>query len=482
MIAAFLLPGAACTEPPRDPRPSFLVVVFDTLRRDAVSAYGEVEGTTPNLDGLAREGLLYPLAFAPSPWTLPSHATLLTGLPVDRHGVGVNGRMSLPDELKTLAERLREAGYQTAGFSENPLVGGEFKLSRGFEHYAYETIEQKVAGNRGAELPEFDIVAEVARWAQARPANRPFFVFVNLFDPHDPYVVREENPFLPPGVDANRAKSVQPFQATEAPIALAVGICDRIPPRDDVEILRGLYLGDVAVADVKLGRIRALLAGAGPSRELVTIATSDHGEHLGERRLLGHEFSVRNVLLNVPLVVHGLPGVPPGMLDEPVELADLTPSILSWAGIEIPEELSGRPLPVSSAASPGGRGIIGVYNDEPLVAARGELPDGIAARPTASDERRRGCGPDDRVFGSTFALTRYPHKLIWFENHPSELYDLSWDPDERSDQASYRPELAAALEREVADVRGRFELQRETSSPAPSPAAVEALRGLGYVE
>jgi arylsulfatase A-like enzyme len=109
-------------------RPSFLVIVVDTLRRDAVSAYGSVAETTPEMDALAAEGLRFTRAFAPSPWTLPSHATIFSGRRIDQHGVGLPGGTLLGTEWPTLAQSLKELGYETAAFSENVIVSDVFQL------------------------------------------------------------------------------------------------------------------------------------------------------------------------------------------------------------------------------------------------------------------------------------------------------------------------------------------------------------------
>jgi len=482
--AAALIPALAvmggCTPErvePVDPRPTILLVVFDTLRADAVSAYGAIEGTTPAFDALASGGLLYGRAYAPSPWTLPSHASLLTGFGPDRHGVGIAGRMGLRAELATLAERLADAGYQTGGFSENPLISDLFGFEQGFERFAARTVEDAMNEENTPGSSQFDIVDEVTAFAAKRDRERPFFVFVNLFDPHAPYLVREENRFVDP--DVSPGDSWAPDDLKNA----AYRICDRVPSAEDLKILHGLYLGDVAEADAKLGKIEAIARRAAGEGPLIVVATGDHGEHFGEHRLLSHEFSVRAPVLHIPLVVHGVPDALAGVIDLPVTLEDVTASVLDWAGVEIPPEFSGRPLPIRDPVPDRSDvDLVAVYSDatskEP---SNGE--EHLSFSEDAQNLKRSNCWSRDRVYGDMVALTRWPFKLIWFEKYPAELYDLSWDPMERSDLADLRPEISGPLieeARRLAAELGLASLERKIE--APSGAKREALRGLGYVE
>jgi membrane-anchored protein YejM (alkaline phosphatase superfamily) len=245
-IAAAVL---ACAAEPGDHRPSILLVVIDTLRADAASAYGAVEDTTPAFDRLATDGLLYGRAFAPSPWTLLSHASLFSGLRVDRHGVGIDGRMSLSNELTTIAVRLRDAGYATAGYSENTLVSAPFGMDQGFEQFAAVTIDEIPKRSENLRDVQFDIVEQIGAFTTQRDRSRPYFLFANLLDAHEPYRDREINRFLPPGVSAGTVWTPSRLKQT------ADLICDRLPSSTDVEILHGLYLGGVAEADAKLEKL-----------------------------------------------------------------------------------------------------------------------------------------------------------------------------------------------------------------------------------
>jgi arylsulfatase A-like enzyme len=460
-----------------DPRPSILLVVVDTLRADAVSAYGAIEGTTPAFDALAAGGLQYGRAYAPSPWTLPSHASLLTGSGPDRHGVGIAGRMGLRAELATLAERLADAGYQTAGFSENPLISDLFGFEQGFERFAARTIEDAMKEEDHPGSGRFDIVDEMTAFAAKRDRERPFFVFINLFDPHTPYRDREENRFVDPDVSVGDAWTPDDLKNA------AYHICDRVPSDEDLKILYGLYLGEVAETDAKLGRIEAIARGAAGEGPLIVVATADHGEHFGEHRLLSHEFSVRAPVLHIPLVVQGVPDAPAGKIDLPVTLEDVSASVLDWAGVEIPPEFGGRPLPIrNSMPDSSAVDLVALYSD----ATSKESSDGeghLGFSEAAQNLKRSNCWSRDRVYGDMLALTRWPFKLIWFENYPAELYDLSWDPLERSDLAELRPEVSGRLIEEAQRLARELALANPDGEvETPSEAELEALKGLGYVE
>ena len=467
-LAGLLFGAGACSDQAAKTPPSILLVVIDTLRADAASAYGSAEGTTPGFDALAASGQLYTRAYAPSPWTVPSHASLFTGNPIDAHGVGLHGRVVLPQEVATLAERLRSAGYETAAFSENALISPLFGFEQGFEHFSVRTAEEQMAANQKLVI---DVVDELSRWLEARDPERPFFVFINLYDPHEPYAVRAENPFLPAGATEADARQVEAGRRTSHLI------CERLPSESQLEILRGLYLGEVAWADRKLEAILALLGDQSASG-LVTVVTSDHGEHFGEHRLLDHEFSVRDTVLRIPLVVHGrAPG--PAVIERPVELRDVTRSLLDWAGADA-SGIAAAGLEVSKgSAADEPASLFALYSD-----TRMRLPPTFdaASAQQMRDYKRQGCSAEDRVFGDMVAVTRYPFKLNWYERYPSELFDLSRDPGEQAHQQQRHPEIFSILEQQAREFATRTGLAGGKAQEPLSPESEKALRSLGYID
>jgi arylsulfatase A-like enzyme len=438
--------------------PSFVLFVIDTLRADAVSAYGAVASSTPALDHLASGGLLYTRAYAHAPWTLPSHGSLFTGLLPGRHGLGWR-RTHAPERLVMLAERLREAGWQTFGYSENVWVSRAFNMAQGFEDFRF----RRMGGKTLAALDE-----AVSAWLEARDPQRPLFLFVNVIDPHWPYTPAPDAAFLPASTSPEKARRLSTYLT-------ACGSLDEI----DLAVLRGLYLGNVRDADAKLARTLERFQEAGLADETVWVVTSDHGEQLGEHGLFQHQFSVHEPLLHVPLVVHGVPGAEPGVVDQPVQHVDLVPSLLGWAGLPPAPGLPGRPLPNGPDASTPPRTIFAEYRD-PAEGAAPESPLAAAMRREVQT-LRADCPPGAPVFGDMRAALRYPLKLVWYAKHPTRLWDLARDPDESLDLASQRPRAAREL---------LTALRAEASSPvagdpgraAPLPNDVRReLEALGYV-
>lgn len=465
-----------------DPRPSVVLIVFDTLRADAVSSYGAIEGTTPFLDGLAREGVRYSRAYAPAPWTISSHVSLFTGLRVDQHGIGLDGASVVPDSLQMLAEDFQEAGYVTAAFAENALVSQHFGFEQGFDHFESKDIVKIMrAAHLGEATPaEFDILRRVEAWNRTRDRSRPYFLFINLFDPHDPYLPRDVNPWIPEKMTRVEAE----FIHSRHPIPDA--LCGRVPGKEDLEVLRGLYLGEVAESDRKFEALMRLLDGddAMEGEPRFVVATSDHGEHFGENRLMGHQFSVRRPALHIPLIIAGLPGLASGVIDDPVELREVGPAIRCWAlDIDCPVTLPTADSPgVSTPPDPAP--IFSIYSDSVsrlpdwLMSQFGndELVDGV-------DPARLECTPEDRVFGEMVSMLRYPMKMIWYSENEVVLHDLSWDPDERFDQSELQPELAAKLRSEIeAFVQKNITERERQATPELTEEGIRALKSLGYIE
>ena len=434
------------------PPPSFLLFVMDTMRADALSPYGAVEGSSPAFAALADQGVVYEHAYAHAPWTLPSHASLFTGLLPGRHGVGLI-RTRLPDSFVTIGEHLHNAGYQTLGVSENIWVSEQFGTAQGFAEFVYVPRSGP------------DTLAAIEDWAKRRKGTTPFFVFVNVIDTHAPYA-----PHGPCAVPAPLPSRIQ------APLRR---VCSTASDIASLPALRALYQCEVRHADAKLGSVYEILSGldraGGP---LITIATSDHGEHLGEHGLLSHQFSLRNALLQVPLLVHGLPDKAPVRVTTPVGLASIAPAIAAWAGVDSGWSAKGARLPLEDSAATA-EPVVSVYADPDAMHSGDRIGLEMIEQTKAL---RESCDSDDRVLGGMRAVLQHPFKLIAYERYPAQLYDLASDPEERVDLASRQPERTAALSA-VLDAHAVESFGTPTRGGAgpDDEQMIEALRALGYV-
>jgi arylsulfatase A-like enzyme len=380
------------------------------------------------------------------------------------------GQPDLAKDVVTIAEHLSAAGYETVGISENLVASDIFQLLQGFARRWATTIDE----NR--EVVKVDANQAVRAWLADRQSGRPFFLFVNIFDPHEPYTVRASNPFVAP--DATRAE-IQ----SRAPRSNSL-LCGGLPTEREIDILRGLYLGDVADADRETAEILKALRDHLGDSELLSIVTSDHGEYFGKRKLMGHLFGLNESVLRIPMIVHGRTPQGSARIEEPVGLIDIAPTILGWAGLEAPAKWHGRPLPDS--APPSGerrppRALTSAFSDQFTQVSKeweGRAEFGDPAK------IRQFCSESDPVWGGMAALIRYPYKFHWFEKYPPELYDLSWDSQEQSNQARMQPDLVEEFTRQIEEIVAGAGVRHDANTEPTelSEDAREALKALGYAD
>lgn len=304
-------------------RPSVLLVILDAVAADHVGYCGYSRNTTPTLDSLARAGAAFTACQAAAPWTLPSGASILTGLYPRSHGARRydTGRvMGADPAMPTLALVLGAEGYRAAGFVNNYLLGEEFGWHTGYERFESSNMGLYNAG------PTVD---SCLAWLGRLEDDREFFVLVHLFDAHDPYD--------PP------APFDTMFGAGGPPYNWNTRDTGEPPDPSLRDHLVDMYDGGVAHVDHQTGRLLAGLRELGLDRETVVVVVADHGEEFLERGLIWHGKSLNQEVLRVPLVIAG-PGVPPGTYPDPVSHVDIVPTLSALLGAEWPGPVDGRDL------------------------------------------------------------------------------------------------------------------------------------------
>ena len=343
---------AGCT--PAASPPNILLIVLDTVRADAVGREWKQRPVTPQMDRIALEGWRFANAYATAPWTLPSHASMFTGLAPSQHGA-VHEHFTLGPEHPTLAEILARHGYATHGITSNPWVTAERGLARGFGRFEKAYSDVEAANDKGAARATQLAIDFIAR---ASREDKPFFLFVNYLEAHLPYAPPDAG-FEALGIEID-SLSRREFTIEQAEEIIAG---KRAASADELALARTLYLGEIAYQDQQLGKLLDALRKRNLLDETLVIITADHGELLGDQGLMGHEFSLSDDLLRVPLVLRYPPRLPARQtVTLPVSHLDLLPTVLDVLGeSEIPVPLEGKSLLASEAISPE-RALIAEYS------------------------------------------------------------------------------------------------------------------------
>lgn len=429
-------------------RPHVVLITLDTIRADHLGCYGYARPTSPNIDRFAEHAVRYQRSIATAPWTLPSHASMFTGLYPHEHGARSfkvsdrrqNNARPLPRAHTRLAEVLQRLGYRTAAFvANNVYLTKRWNLHQGFDEYRVE--RQRASG----------VNRDTLRWLASQD-EQPFFLFVNYMDAHRPYNTASG----PSQVDWDVPRDRSLLNQLIDDAMTGDGKAD--PALREAVVAQ--YDNAIAHVDRAVGQLLSALDEAGHGDRALIVVTSDHGEYFGEHRLVEHSKDVYEGAVRVPLLIRE-PGRHRGRSDG---------------------------TPVTSAHLP--RMIL-----ERIPAARRELehfPRRAGDEPILSENYfTRTKDLLHPVWGHRFnrvrtAIYDLPLKLIHSTRDEPELYDIERDPRERHDLAPSQPDKAAELVRRIPDSLRREDAGGDPAqgeaAPELTPREIRNLRALGYME
>jgi arylsulfatase A-like enzyme/uncharacterized membrane protein YhdT len=466
-------------------RPDVVLVSVDTLRADHLGVYGRSPTLTPEMDRIAHEGVVCTRTLASSPWTTPSVASMLTGLPTVRHGAGLPlsagftfRRSPLEGRFTTLAERFAAAGYRTRGAVANVFLHPESGMAQGFEEFATPSGGAIMAGFM-RDLPLTRLIVSLTppeKWGDYRAQGltdialrwltetdpRPLFLWVHYIDPHTPYqadpgrldpdalveMIHQEQP--PLREDGTVVGEI--FAATDLVRSGALWLGPR-----DRERLQQYYAAEVAYTDKHIGRLFEALRARRAKRPVVAAVTADHGEEFWDHGHFEHGHDYYREVTRVPLLFWGAGMVPEGRtVTTLVGLVDVAPTLVELAG-----------LPAMAPQAPDeGRSLAGLWT---TAAGTEDL---------AAPARFSG----GNLYGLPAVLVEHgPWRFLLRANGMQELYDVTRDPQERHNLAFEHPDVSErfrlALEPQLAAL---MHTGKATAGQKVTPEQLEALRALGY--
>jgi arylsulfatase A-like enzyme len=433
-LAALAALLAACG--PRDARPDVLVIVADSLAASHVGSYGYSRPTTPGFDAFAAQGVRFESAYSAAAWTLPSVASLFTSQPQERHGAR-DDELPLRANLPTLAEAFAAGGWETHAFLQTPVLSSRTGLSRGFDEY--RVLDFSTAS--------FERVLDLAA-AALDDATAPDFVYLHVAPPHMPYQA-------PPPFRGRFSADTEHLQHVDGSIASARAVhrSKLAPTHPDVQRLAALYDEHIAYVDAALAQFVSEVRAQARERELLIVWTSDHGEAFMEHGEQGHNSSVFDEMVRVPLAISGS-GIPPRVVREPVSLLDLAPTLLEGVGLETLPRAAGLSL---------------------TPALRGASLD--ASRMLVSTSRHYPGRPERWQVG----VRSGPFKLCATPaTQQVALFDLRSDPRELVDISASEPQVLARLRSEAE--RAARALEAPEGARSLDTAERRALAELGYAD
>jgi arylsulfatase A-like enzyme len=460
---------------------SVIVIAVDSLRRDRLGVYGHGRDTAPWIKRIADEGMFFRDAIASSSWGVESLPSILTGLFPGTHGVrGLADR--LPASAVTLAERFREAGYTTVGYSSDPLLGRFSNLQQGFDSF-HEASSLSSDSTETATKTAREIVDRLIDWLRQH-RDEPTFAFLHVRDPHDPYQARM--PYAATWVNLERRalhleelERVRPFIESQEMRRRGLATASElraagIDPIHHGRLHLDWYDGSIRAMDSELARIGEALRDLAMHDDAIIVLTGDHGEQFHEHGGVSHGSSLYAEEVQVPMIFWAPSRIRPGVVvTHTVQSVDIAPTLLRLASIPIHAGMQGRTL-VPWIEDPPDDDVAGRPAYAQLAAQRGPH----RARRGESDSMvtrrwrliRNVRGPD----GGTEGMPEF------------ELFDRDADPSDRLNVADSHPDVLQDLSAKLEAWRANVAAQ--TLVPDVDPAStltrgeLERMRALGYAE
>ena len=482
-----------------DGAPNVLVVVMDTTRADHLTPYGYGLDTTPKLQDFAKGGVVYERAVSPGMWTLPSHASIFTGLPVREHGANAQNKW-LDDAHVTMAEWFGQKGWDTWLFSANPYLQSHTNLTQGFDGAAYPwdntwkgkakraTMDKLLdndasnalgpawkqttypTGRANDQVKDAGPVAAEALfdWVDGREAqSRPWLAVVNYMEAHVPRIPSQasrEALFDQATID----KQLSLDQAF--PFLLAYTVQKHEFEPDEIATIASTYDASLRDLDDAVGAVFEGLASRKMLDNTIVVVTADHGEHLGEHHRIGHKYSVYNPLVRVPLIVRYPSSLEAGRVDRVVSTLDIFGTVTDLAGIDLPDGTRSQSLRTAR---------------EPAEAVS-EL---IAATPTAL-KRISKVHKDldwDPWLKTYISVETDGAKCIRRSDGHTELYDVPTDPLETADVSTRDAKTTETVCGRIdhfTEVTTTYQASGEAKREAKplDPEVMSRLEALGYLQ
>ena len=455
-IATMAALGTGCSRYAAQlPPPDILLITIDTLRADSLEPYGATNTLTPKIAAFADQSVVYESATTPMPLTRPAHASVLTGLYPDQHGVLTNHQI-LPEGIVTLAEILRDEGYQTAGFTGVRFLNEKSGLARGFDTFHAPRKEDKIRGK--------EVIDRARSWLQEADPEAPLLLWVHTYDPHQPY-----NPVrrFRRGIDPENEKRI-PF-ANFKTLNRVARSHDGDIPEHVLNLTLDYYRAEVEYTDFWVGRLLQVFDRLRTVRPSLVVLTADHGECFENGIFFEHADCLYEGALRVPLIVRYPDGVGAGFrVERRVSNLDITPTVLRELSLPSPAGTAGIPLQEDFGGSEQSGVMIRLpqRHNPDRVPFRLRVIRSVVGDPIApeTDPRTRG------VVDLRWKYLRSPDA--------EHLYRL---PDESSNRLSAEEVIRLRLRHVLEEIMAKY----PSTGSAPEdfdPETLEALEALGYVE